>query len=100
MATTTPNIPVPRAKLSRRQRILRDMRREWSAYLMQAPGLVLFVVFVLFAVTFSAYLSFHRWDILNPAKPFVGLDNYRELKSDPYFKRALYNTAEFTLFSV
>jgi multiple sugar transport system permease protein len=100
MATESAKLPATRPRRKRRRRILHEMRREWSAYLMQAPGLILFVVFVLFAVTFSAYLSFHRWDVLNPAKPYVGLDNYRQLKSDPYFKRALYNTAEFTLFSV
>jgi multiple sugar transport system permease protein len=76
------------------------MRKEWTAYLMQAPGLILFFVFVLFAVVFSFYLSFHRWDVLNPAKPYVGLDNYKALKDDPYFRKALYNTFLFTMFSV
>jgi multiple sugar transport system permease protein len=36
----------------------------------------------------------------NPQKPYVGLQNYRELKSDPYFKQALKNTAYFTLGTV
>ena len=76
------------------------MRREWSAYAMQAPGLLLFAVFVLFSVVFSFYLSFHTWDVLNPVKPYVGLDNYKQLKDDPYFRRALYNTFLFTVFSV
>jgi multiple sugar transport system permease protein len=80
--------------------ILREMGREWSAYLMLSPWLILFSVFTLFSIGFSFYISFHSWDILNPAKPWVGLDNYSRLKDDPYFRKALYNTFIFTLFSV
>ncbi len=97
--TTTTRVP-PRPRPGRVRRILKEAKREWTAYLMQAPGLVLFFIFVVFSVVFSFYLSFHQWDILNPAKPFVGLDNYRQLKTDPYFRTALYNTFLFTLFSV
>jgi multiple sugar transport system permease protein len=80
--------------------VLKRMREEWSAYAMLSPGLILFFVFVVFSVAFSVFISFHQWDILNPAKPYVGLDNYSRLKSDPYFRKALYNTFIYTLFSV
>lgn len=76
------------------------MREEWSAYAMLSPGLLLFAVFVVFSISFSIYISFHRWDILNPAKPYVGLDNYRQLANDDGFHKAVYNTFVYTIFAV
>ena len=55
------------------------MRKQWSAYLFLAPTLLLFGVFTVAAVIYAFYLSFHEWNILEPAKPFVGLDNYTRL---------------------
>jgi len=33
-------------------------------------------------------LSLHRWNILSKNKPFIGLDNFRELIGDPQFREA------------
>jgi multiple sugar transport system permease protein len=80
--------------------MLFEMRKEWSAYAFLTPAFLLLGIFTLFAVGFSLYLSFHQWDILNPQKPYVGLDNYRQLRSDDYFRQAVKNTAYFTLATV
>jgi multiple sugar transport system permease protein len=82
------------------RRLLYEMRREWSAYLYISPGLLMFIVFTAFALGFSLYISFHEWSLIDPAKPFVGLDNYEFLKDDSRFRTALFNTAYFTLLSV
>jgi len=76
------------------------MRREWSAYVFLAPGLVLFSIFTLFALLFAFYLTFHSWSIIEPDKPFVGLANYREAIGDEGFRRSIYNTVYFTGASV
>src|SRR5437763_14463125 len=76
--------------------VLREMRREWTAYLFNAPGLILFAVFVVYSVYTSFYLSFHQWDILQPVKPFVGLQNYREAIHDGQFWASLGHAAYFT----
>ena len=99
MAAITADRPIRRRRRGIR-RVLFESRKEWSAYAMLAPSMILLGIFTLFAVAFSLYLSFHRWDILNPAKPYVGLDNYRELKNDAYFRQAVKNTAYFTLGTV
>ena len=62
-----------------------------------APSLLHLTVFVFTPIIFAAYLSLHRWDVVVPDKPFVGLDNFRELASDPTFWNALKNTAVYTL---
>src|SRR5215207_1123161 len=77
-----------RKLIMRANNTLRQMRKEWTAYLFLAPGLILFAIFTLYAVGFSFYLSFREWNILEPAKPFVGLDNYRRLIADERFRGA------------
>lgn len=76
---------------------LRQMRKNWTAYLFLAPGLIHFLIFTLFAVSFALYISFHKWNIIQPAKPFVGFDNYVRLFSDPRFLRAVTNTFLFMI---
>ena len=76
---------------------LRQIRKNWTAYLFLAPGLIHFLIFTLFAVSFAFYISFHKWNIIQPAKPFVGLDNYVRLFSDPRFLRAVTNTLLFMI---
>jgi multiple sugar transport system permease protein len=80
---------------SRLRETMRQMRKNWSAYLFIAPGLIHFAIFTLFAVGFAFYISFHEWNIIKPDKPFVGLDNYVKLIGDPRFHRAVKNTLTF-----
>jgi len=49
----------------------------------------------MFALSFAFYISFHKWNIIQPDKPFVGLDNYVRLFHDPRFLRAVTNTLTF-----
>jgi multiple sugar transport system permease protein len=38
-------------------------------------------------------LSLHKWDLLSRNRPFIGLDNFRELFGDHLFQEALVNTS-------
>lgn len=76
---------------------LRQMRKNWTAYLFLTPGLLHFLIFTLFAVSFAFYISFHKWNVIQPAKPFVGFDNYAKLFQDPRFLRAVTNTLLFMI---
>ena len=76
------------------------MRREWSAYVFLAPGLIIFSVFTVFALIFAFYLTFHEWNALQPYKPYVGLANYREMIHDQDFRRSIVNTVYYTGGSV
>jgi multiple sugar transport system permease protein len=75
----------------------RRLKKNWTAYLFLAPGLLHFLVFTLIAVSFAFYISFHKWNILEPDKPFVGLENYIRLFSDERFHQAVGNTLLFML---
>jgi ABC-type sugar transport system permease subunit len=65
-----------------------------SSYLLVSPYLVHILVFVLFPVGFSLYLSFHEWNIISPME-YVGLSNYEKLLKDQYFLKSLRNTLIF-----
>ncbi|MEC3952086.1 sugar ABC transporter permease [Nocardia sp. CDC153] len=77
-----------------------DRRRARAGRLFVAPNLASILVFLLFPLGFSLYLSFHSWDLFSPPR-YVGIDNYRRLFSDdPLFYIALRNTAVFTLLTL
>jgi multiple sugar transport system permease protein len=78
----------------------RRARRNWDAYVFLAPGFIIFSVFTLFALLFVIYLTFHEWSIIQPDKPFVGLQNYRDLIEDERFRKSVVNTFYFTGASV
>jgi multiple sugar transport system permease protein len=74
----------------------RRARRNWDAYLFLTPAFVVFTVFTLFALAFVVYLTFHEWSIIEPEKPFVGLQNYKDLLEDERFRKSVVNTIYFT----
>jgi multiple sugar transport system permease protein len=76
------------------------MRREWSAYVFLAPGMIIFSVFTVAALIFAFYLTFHEWDAINPYKPFVGLQNYRDMIHDKDYRQSIVNTVYYTGVSV
>ncbi|MBO4207922.1 carbohydrate ABC transporter permease [Micromonospora echinofusca] len=75
-------------------------RREarW-AYLFLAPWLVGFLAFQAGPMIASAWLSLTEYDVINEPR-FTGLDNYRQLTSDPQVARSLGNTVLYTLLHV
>jgi multiple sugar transport system permease protein len=96
MAITVPD----RRPRPRRRSRMREARKNWSAYVFISPGLLLFGIFTLFALIFAFYLSFHEWSIIEKDKPFVGLENYRDIIHDEKFQRAIVNTFYFAVGSV
>ena len=70
-----------------------------SFYLFVSPWILGFLIFVAGPMLFSLYISFTKWDVLNPPK-WVGLQNYVTLISDSLFFKALSVTFAFTLVSV
>ncbi len=81
-------------------RIRRRMWRERSAYLFIAPGVILFSVFTLGGLIFAFYLTFHRWSIIEPEKPYVGMQNYEDMVHDERFVQSVLNTVYFTGASI
>ena len=71
-----------------------------AGWLFILPSFLHLSLFVLFPILFAFYLSLHRWDVLKPGKPFVGLANYVHVVQDPLFWNALKNSTYYALGSV
>ncbi|MEO8294214.1 MAG: sugar ABC transporter permease [Gemmatimonadota bacterium] len=76
----------------------RTFRETMVAWGFIAPAMVHLVVFSLGPLLFAVYLSFHRWGLIEPVRPFVGLSNFREVLGDPRFWHSLGVTALYTLY--
>jgi len=63
-----------------------------------SPNLILFTTFFLIPILATGYLSFTRWDLVNPAQ-YIGIENYEELLRDKGFHKVFINTLYFTLLS-
>jgi|DewCreStandDraft_1066081.scaffolds.fasta_scaffold03617_4 ABC-type sugar transport system permease subunit len=74
-------------------------QREVIPYLYIAPFFILFVVFGIFPILYSFWMSLFKGLGLGP-KTFYGLGNYIYLFQDPRYARAFWNTVYFTLASI
>ncbi|UCD23152.1 MAG: sugar ABC transporter permease [Gemmatimonadota bacterium] len=75
----------------------RTFHRNAVAWSFLAPSIVHLTIFTVGPLAFAAWLSLHRWSLLDAARPFVGLANYVRLLGDGAFWNAIKNTAVFTL---
>jgi multiple sugar transport system permease protein len=62
-----------------------------------APAAILFLVFNLYPLFYSGYLSLLEWDGFGPDRKFVGLQNYTSFLSSPDFKNSLEVTVVYTV---
>lgn len=70
-----------------------------DGYLFISPWIVGFLIFTFGPLIASIFLSFTKWDIFT-APEFVGMANYTKLFADPLFKKSLYNTFYYAIFSI
>lgn len=64
------------------------------------PVLALFFYVRVVPIGFSVLLSFRKWDLISPFKPFIGLENYVNLLQDDNFVLALENTVIYAAATV
>ena len=57
---------------------LRDMKRSIPLYIMIAPFMILFIVFVVYPVLMAIWYSFTDYNVLEKAN-FIGFDNYKKV---------------------
>jgi multiple sugar transport system permease protein len=65
-----------------------------------APVLALFAYARVVPIVWSFVLSFYKWNLISPLKPYIGLTNYELLLSDENFILALENTAIYSIATV
>jgi multiple sugar transport system permease protein len=71
------------------------LREALVGYAFVAVPMAVFAVFFLFPIVYAIYISFFDWGVLGKIDS-VGLDNYRLLRDDDLFWRAVKNTLYYT----
>jgi multiple sugar transport system permease protein len=85
---------------ARWSRIRRNRQALLFCYIALAPVLALFFYVRVIPIIESVGLSFYRWDLIKPLKPFIGLRNYTDLLADENFRLALENTLIYSVATV
>ncbi|MCG7209634.1 carbohydrate ABC transporter permease [Streptomyces arenae] len=90
-----PPEPVRSSRHHRRSRI----RTTVEAYVLLAPSLIGFVLFLLVPIAGVVVISFFDWNLMG-SPHFVGLANYREMAGDSELWRAVRNTVYYVLLNI
>ncbi|GAA2274268.1 sugar ABC transporter permease [Nonomuraea roseoviolacea subsp. roseoviolacea] len=100
LADTATGAPGPRRRPRRPDARRRDHLVGW---LLVAPAVAYFLVFLLYPALSALYYSFTDWDLRTPAR-WVGLANYADLLFDdvkyPHFWKSVRVTLQYTLIAV
>ena len=72
----------------------------FTAFLLLAPALVLYLLFVLLPIVQGAYYSLFKWNGLQPLTNFIGVDNYARAFNASAFIHALGNNALIIVLSL
>lgn len=76
-------------------------RRRWIwAYLFLAVPLIFFLSIRIGPTLFAFWMSLHDWDPIALDRPFIGLENYREVFADEVFWKAFRNTWIYVVVGV
>lgn len=78
----------------------RKLKRTIEGYLFILPNLIGFLVFTLFSIGFSLYVSFTDWNFVSGLgnMKFNGLDNFKEMMTDTWFIDSMKNILYFAVF--
>jgi multiple sugar transport system permease protein len=70
-----------------------------TGYLFVMPNLLGFIVFTVFSIIFSFYMSFTDWSLIKLFQniKFVGIENYLEMFTDKWFQASVMNNLWFLL---
>lgn len=78
----------------------RPLRETVLGCLFASPAAAYLLLFSVVPMLAALWLSLHRWHLLKPERPFVGLRNYFALAEDPFFLGALRTSLLFASVAV
>ncbi|MCC6805114.1 MAG: sugar ABC transporter permease [Anaerolineae bacterium] len=86
--------PARRSKPAGRSHLWRRIRRNWWGYVFISPWVVLYLIFGLYPLLLSFFLTYFNYSFVNPGdQAFVGLGNWIRGVSDPLFWKGISNIA-------
>ena len=66
-------------------------KRRWFMFVFTVPTLLFFCLFMIYPIFHGLYYSFTDWSGGSETKNWIGLDNYKELITDPIIRTAIVN---------
>ena len=79
----------------------RGISDDWLKRLMLAPAVIIILALVIYPFAWAVYLSFFEYSILKQAEPvFVGIQNYKEILTDPNIWERYIFTGKFVVTAV
>ncbi len=104
MATDTETVEEPPPPQPSRLRLVALLGRQPLGIAFVAPYAVFLAAVFAYPLGLAVWISFHDYFFAAPgaqvARPFVGLDNYKEALSDPDVRRSFLNVLEFLVINV
>lgn len=89
---TAATIHAQQSKPSARSRLWQRIRRNWWGYAFISPWVVLYVIFGIYPLVLSFFLTYFNYSFVNPgAQTFVGLGNWIRGFGDPLFWKGISN---------
>ncbi len=75
-------------------------KKNLGAFIFCIPGLLILAIFVYFPLIENIIYSFQGFSLSSTSKEFVGLDNYKELFSDPIIWQSIKNNVLYAVISI
>jgi len=75
------------------------INKNYYGYIFTLPFIVIFLVFNLYPLIYTFYLSLTDMTLMNSSYHFVGLANFKQLFSDNYFLKSVINTWKIWLIN-
>lgn len=76
----------------------KTLTKDRYGYLFIAPFFIVFVIFGLYPILYTFFLSFHKWDGISDTI-FIGVKNFETLINDKFFWQALGNTVRIWIMN-
>ncbi len=75
--------------------------RWYTPYVFLLPGLILYILWMIYPLLYQFYISFFKWNPLpGQESPFVGLQNYQAVLMEPRFWTSLLNALIYAFVTV
>ena len=78
----------------------RDLKKNLIAWLLVTPSLIFMLIFTVWPVFRSIYLSMTKYKLGMKAPDFIGLENYISLAGSSLFWKVMGNTLYFALITI
>ena len=92
MSLLNANTLLRQNRLKSQKNLKKKINRGWLFIL---PALIVFLLFKYYPILLGIFVTFFKYNIMNPPGTFVGFDNYIQAFKDPNFINAVINNMKF-----